>query len=254
MSRLLIVLGLLLIVILGNAQALSPEGLIVQTIFRGNSCQLNCFMGVEPLVTTESQLMNWLSSQNIEYTTQPGQPVSFISWHPTQPEYLNTGYPIRVALKNGLVDQIWGGIHAPVDAVLEVFGAPPVTSIGYLARNIDPDLLVMAYPQHGIAFHMHSSMYSVNVDLVTRFNIAWPGNGYSWSEDPDGELFSEPCSIYGVWPCVVPSATPTLLPTVSVTATATPSPTATCSPTPANLWINPLPDLTLKSCGRSESR
>ncbi|MBK9123811.1 MAG: hypothetical protein IPM16_11925 [Chloroflexi bacterium] len=186
-----------------DEQSLSTEGQALLNLFSGPDCQRNCFLGIQPNVTTEQELVDSLVSASIQYYVLPGQ----IQWYAPDLPLLFSDSAIDVHIVSGMVDQLNGRLDTTVDVVVEVFGSPPVATIHDTAKAATPDLIVIAYPELGLAFYV--DRLAGSNDAISFFNLAYPGHGYSWAEDPPGEPLVQDCPTYGTWPCMVATATST---------------------------------------------
>lgn len=186
-----------------DEQSLSPEGQALLNLFSGPDCQRTCFLGIQPNVTTEQELVGSLVAENIQYYVLPSQ----IQWYAPDLPLLFSGSAIDVHIVSGMVDQLKGRLDTTVDVVVEVFGSPPVATIDDRAKAATPDLIVIVYPELGLAFYV--DRLAGSNDAISFFNLAYPGHGYSWAEDPPGEPLVQDCPTYGTGPCMVATATPT---------------------------------------------
>jgi hypothetical protein len=190
-----------------DAQSLSPQGQALYDLFFNANCQALCFLGVESLITTEQELIDWLVAQNLQFSVDTSGPVTIVYWQPPDRQFLLSQTWVLTTVPGGVVEHIVADIDVPVKVVFEVFGSPDQVTIDDVIGDYDTAYLhYLVYQDLGLAFMAGDFPYD---GTTTFFSLSWPGNGFTWSELPPGEPLTQTCTTYGVPPCIAPTATMT---------------------------------------------
>lgn len=206
------------------------------SILSGVGCEISCFLGIEPGVTTRSELENILSQLDIDYEFQTigkrGLISSYIlDLNAISPYILNGTASAGILLAGDTVEQIdISLINVSVSNVVAWFGAPMV--VGHTGRNI------LVYPTKGLVFFVSD----VEADLV---DLVYLRTQLSVEESfADAAACIDQPTVCGVQTATLtPSSTSTVTATATLTSTPTNTPTPTSTPT-LTLTTTPTPTLT----------
>lgn len=177
------------------------------------SCSIACFLGIEPGVTTKSEMEAILNERGIAYESHPigrgGHITSYnLSFDNLSPFINSTGIPTPagVMLGDDIVEQIdISLINVTVSDVLAAYGAPEVVG--------KTGAFVLVYPSRGLVFFISRTDPTV-VDLV-----------YIRTQVSTQAVFGDvaPCVDQPII-CNIQTATAVPAENIMPTATATPTP------------------------------
>lgn len=159
----------------------------LRDVFSAPDCDSACFLGIEPELTSQTQLEAILKDSNIHYDIYPiGFEAGSVSYDflPPPMDFIDSTDPdgVGVLVASGIVYQMFLPLaDVPVDAVLEAYGAP--------ARIISDTSMVLVYPSEGIAFDV-----SLTDSTVVK---------YAWISSAEGieSMFMEPTLYPDIRPC-----------------------------------------------------
>jgi len=178
------------------------------------SCSIACFLGIEPGVTTKSEMEAILNERGIAYEFYPigrgghitSYNLSINNLSPFMPNSTGNSTPAGVMLGDDIVEQVdISLINVTVSDVLAAYGAPEVVG--------KTGAFVLVYPSRGLVFFISRTDPTV-VDLVyIRTQVSTQG------------VFGEvaPCVDQ---PIICNIQTATAVPSASITPTATVTPTS----------------------------
>ena len=172
-------------------------------------CEQPCYLGIEPLKTTQQQVETILQNQQIsDYRFESLSPrVGYYTWRPeAQLPILNTGNlagTIQIRVIDGIVVEISIPIYASADAVINAYGNPDTV-------REDGDIYQLLYPDIGLLFHMRTS---VDTDKFLYVFISDADTDGTLLKNGSGAPVNQPCPNYGTPPCIAPTAIPNQQPT-----------------------------------------
>ncbi len=132
----------------------TPTGQYLISVLKPAGCTTTCFIGIQPGVTTQSEVKAIFASRNIQYTVDTGinndEPNGIYSWNmPTTVLNFsaNDGTPVFafITFSKGIVRQVVVGLSIPVKTIVAAFGQPD-------AFKTDDSAYYMFYPQQGVIF------------------------------------------------------------------------------------------------------
>jgi WD40 repeat protein len=192
--------------------AASPS---LREVFNAPTCAVSCWQGIEPGVTTQSQLDELLSTNNISPTVLSlGNSVYLYSWFlNTEDPYIDTQggiFPIQTIIGLGLVNQISVPVNISLTQVIAEYGSPALTYEAIINGNTPSNnyrTLDIVYPSRGITFLITSDINAGNISQVR----------VSGSADISSIYVGQPstisdCNFYGESGCSLATATPTATP------------------------------------------
>jgi len=201
----------------------------LRELFNASSCAISCWLGIQPKVTTTSQLESILLQQGINYTvneidqfeSQYSLEMSGLSYIDTR----NGTYGVSLSVVNGIVVEINLPVNIPLQQIVQEYGAPSIA-------NIDGNDTTLVYPSYGLYFVASSvfgSEYAWNVRIVGNGNLTAFFTGIPSN--------IQDCSVYSASGCILSTATPT------VTRTPTITPTSSGYSCPCSIWGTPTPNV-----------
>jgi len=200
----------------------------------GDECILACFMDIEPGVTTLLEVETQLQQENISYSKNGNEESVTLEWALPPQEFVTDGASvpfILIIFLDDVVLKIIAPLNAPLDAVIEVFGAP------HRVTQSDAHYY-MTYPDQGLLFIVLDFSSTSRTFALISEAVYIPNSEIT---NPSGENIIQTCMTYGVSPCIAPTATPTQIPLPTAVPTITPSftppPPTSVPPTPTRTPI-----------------
>jgi hypothetical protein len=189
----------------------------LRSLLHSPGCQTACFLGIQPGVTSQTQLENNLSNLNIMYEVSTASVTSFYNFDASSvsSSLISSEIPALIIVGVDTVSEI----NIPLNGVMasdvtNMYGMPSlVANFGGGGSNY------LVYPAQGLVFVESSQGDIVLVIIRSRQGISSYTNG-------------APCTSISPL-CSIPTATPTPLPTL------TPSPTPTPTITPVAPILSP---------------
>ncbi len=178
----------------------------LRDILSNESCQIACFLGIEPGKTTEQELQTILAAHNLEYSVSPIVGVIVLYEFNASAVSVHIEGMVSVDVRDGLVDNVFVDItDTPLTTILSLYGSPE--------NLIDAISVFAVYPQEGLNFFIDDKNTLI-VDYVMLM-----------TEDHTRER------VYGTYPVLQPCTAPpeicNIITTNHPTAAAGPDQTVT---------------------------
>src|SRR5690606_27290489 len=214
----------------------------LRDVLSSEGCGIACYMGIEPGITTQSELEKELDELNIDYDLSVIGSAGLITTYSFYPDSLSPfimdGSAVSVTLGGDQVEEIFLRLSdvAVVD-ILEWYGAPAKITGVWENENYN-----LVYPDDGLVFSISQDNPSVIEFVLLRTRSGVVGTFMDRSEL---RACTEPASLCNISTATPPPAatetpppsdTPTFTPTFPPPHTPTNTPTRTPTPT-----FTPLP-------------
>jgi Tol biopolymer transport system component len=203
--KIIVILVTLLLVFTRSEAQTSGTAQQLRDLLTHPNCSRTCYMGIQPGRTTQAEVRNYFTSQNIVYRVYAGftgndEANGFYFW--TLPSNTPFADPApmssHIGFENGVVSRIGLGLFIPYGTAYEAFGYPQVT----LASGSDPNFYYLMYNSSGLIFQVAKAYSGLNqtnlVSLATpevlNFNYFAPGD-FPVTSSTCGQVPQEICAI-----------------------------------------------------------
>lgn len=184
----------------------SPQGFtltdedIIRTVFSGENCALNCFLGISPSITTDKEFWDWLD----DIPTEGHE--NAVYWISPNTQTPKLGRILYSTIRDGYVQSVSGRIEIPYEMILEIFGTPSSVTYKYYLSG-DKVIKHVTYTHYGLIFELWQSLNGTFYSI--GFTLSAPPSQNNSQRRMDDTLYQEYCPQHEIWPCVIPLPTAT---------------------------------------------
>ncbi len=180
----------------------------LRSVFNHPDCVRACWLGIEPGVTTQTEVQNITTSLGINYQvvifSNDGEANGLYQWIPdeTQP-FINVDNVLDVVsirFAGGVVSQIKLPVSIPLSMVISEYDAP------IRVQEITGNTLELLYPNEGLIFT--TNFGNQTITHLTLISADMFEALYSIEPNGGAVAILEDCSVINI-PCPVATATPT---------------------------------------------
>jgi hypothetical protein len=223
-NRLLIALIFMITCISVETQAqISDDAQLLRDLLTSPNCNIACYKGLEPLVTTLSDLELFFNNNNLdaEWVTS-GESFGFYYWTPSNvPFYVSTRGRLGAAFSNGVLVQMDIPLDISTSTIIEAFGEPDD-----IKEEDEGAIYHMIYENEGLLF-LYNTRFSTDQSVFVFLSNP-QSQGTLLTNDRGREPIEQTCTTYGAPPCIAATAEPNQFPVADAGTNAQSQPGYLC--------------------------